>query len=156
MRSLLSFVRPLSIVAVAVFAFACGPEPAGETPADKDPVDDTPAEIEVAGDWESQFGDKTTISSSKWGVSTVVKYDNDNNWAVVQMPADDEWNPSKFAKIVWTEIAEDSFCECWVTFGQEAAADAETTTETADSSDPEESGCGGFSWTKMTMAATDA
>lgn len=155
MRSLLSFVRPLSIVAVAMLAFACGPDPVDDNPDEKDPVDDTPAEIEVQGDWESQFGDKMTITSSKWGASAVVKYDNDANWAIIQLPADDEWNPSKFSKIVWTEIANDSFYECWVVFGKETAADAETTTETADSSNPEESGCGGFSWTKMTTAASD-
>lgn len=147
MRSLPSFVRPLSLVAIAAFALACGPE-------STDPVDETPAEIEVAGEWESQFGDKTTITSKKWGVSDIAKYDNDDKWAVVQMPADDEYNPSKFAKIVWTEIVDDSFYECWVTFGKETAEEAEASTETADSTNPDEDGCGGFSWTKMTAAAS--
>lgn len=137
MRSILSVARPLSLIAVAAFAVACGS-----------------AAIEVEGEWESEFGGKTTITSEKWGVSSVVNYDNDANWAVIQMPADDAFNPEKFAKIVWTEIDNNSFYECWVAFGQETAKDAENTTEKADSTNPAESGCAGYSWTKNTAVSS--
>lgn len=150
MRSLLSFVRPMSIVAVAALAFACGAEPGDEKADEKDPVEETPAEIEIAGVWAGDWDGPTTVSSSKWGATAVIKYDNVANSAIVQLPADDEWNPSKFEKRVWTEIENDSLWYCTIALGQETAADAEATTNVADASNPEESGCGDFSWTQYT------
>lgn len=134
------------IVALAMSTVACGPAP-----------EDPPADIEVVGEWDEQFVDEpTVITATTWGASTIVNYDNDANWVVVQMSADDEWNPGKFAKFVWTDIAGDAFFYCWVDFGLDTAAEAESTTKTADAKNPAETGCGGeFPWTKMTAHKAD-
>ena len=54
--------------------------------------------------------------------------------------------------IVWTEIDGDSFFYCTVDFGLDSAEDAENTAMSADDTDPENDGCGGFSWTVLTNA----
>lgn len=106
--------------------------------------------LEIAGEWDDNFGGMATITNTSWPPSTIVKYDNDQNFAITQSPADDEFTPNQFAKVVWTEPAGGSFFGCFVEFGQETAEAAEATEKTADDSDPENGGCGGFSWTKYT------
>jgi hypothetical protein len=124
-------------------------------PGDADVVDGVPADaalalpIEIAGTWMSNFGFTETISSDAWGVTAVIKYDNSQNVAITQSPPDDMFNPDKFNKIVWTEIAGDQFYYCYVDYGRDTAEDAENTTNTADATDPENGGCGGFAWTRM-------
>jgi hypothetical protein len=127
-----------------IFAFAtclaltaCGKEESGP--------------IEVAGSWASNFGFDEEISDVSWGGATVISYDNDENFAVTQQPADDMFNPSKFSKVVWTEPAEGRFYYCTVDFGLATAAEAEASTKTADASDPATGGCSGFSWTRLAL-----
>jgi hypothetical protein len=59
------------------------------------------------------------------------------------------FNPSKFNRFVWTAITGGSFYYCTVDFGLATLNDALASTKTADDSDPDASGCGGFSWTKL-------
>ena len=136
MRSMQTLTRSMFILTLAVGAAACGPEP-----------------LEVAGEWDDSFGGSSTISDTAWDAMTVAKFDNEANWAVVQNPADDEFSPNTFAKLVWTEEQDASIWLCWVDFGKATAAEAENTTNTTDASNPGESGCGDFSWTKMTRKA---
>jgi hypothetical protein len=77
---------------------------------------------------------------------------------VTQNPEDSEWDPSKYSKIVWTEIADDfSWYYCIVDFGKDTAEEARDSEQTADDSDPASQGCGGdFSWTKMIPPVVDA
>ena len=106
--------------------------------------------IEITGLWTSNFGGVEGINAAKFGVNRIHEFDNDNNWVVIQNPSDDMWNPDKFARIVWTDVSGDSFYYCWVDFGLDTAEMAKTSTNTADATDPDNSGCGGFSWTKLT------
>jgi hypothetical protein len=108
-----------------------------------------PGPLEVAGTWASNFGFDETISETSWGSATIVRYDNDDNFAVMQQPADDMFNPSKFSKVVWTEPMLDRFFYCTVDYGLATAAEAEASTKSADASDPANGGCGGFSWTRL-------
>jgi hypothetical protein len=108
-----------------------------------------PGPIEVAGTWATNFGIDETISDTEWGTASVISFDNDRNYAVTQQPADDMFNPSRFSKIEWTEPSEGRFWYCIVDFGLASAAEAEATEKSADASDPENGGCGGFSWTRL-------
>lgn len=124
--------------------------------------DDGPAsstDIEIAGVYQSNYDATETISNDTWhqegggfeSTQVVVSFDNEKNLAVTQNPADDAFNPSKFNRIVWTEPdASGAFYYCTVDFGLESADEAAASTTTADDSDPENSGCGGFSWTHLT------
>jgi hypothetical protein len=134
---------------------------AGDTSDTSDTDEDTSiAAIEVAGDYDSNFGGTEAITSDIWSitypgseaiVTTVIEYDNDENFAVTQNPDDAEFDASLFNKNVWTEPAEDgSFYYCTVTYGEETAEAARNTDQTADDTDPANGGCAGFSWTKLT------
>lgn len=119
--------------------------------------DDEDKALEINGTWTSAFGGNEVISNESWvfswGMSgAIIEYNNDNNTLYIQNPANDEYNPSKFSKIVWTEIAENSFYYCTLAVGSETLDDAKNDTTAYDSSDPDNSGCNGWSWTKLTKA----
>jgi hypothetical protein len=114
--------------------------------------------IEIAGIWDGNFGSSEIIDDESWSVdfgsdpsvSLVERYSNQENVAITENPDDADFDPSKFNRIVWTEIDGGSFYYCTTDFGLDSAdAAAELDTE-ADASDPDNSGCGGFSWTKLT------
>ena len=106
-------------------------------------------QIETFGVWESNFGGTETIDRTIWSYSELRAFSNSERWAVTQNKADDMFNPSKFNRFVWTAITGGSFYYCTVDFGLATLNDALTSTKTADDSDPDDSGCGGFSWTKL-------
>jgi hypothetical protein len=104
--------------------------------------------IEIRGEWESEFGEET-ITDDVWGSTSIVKFDNDANVAITQNADDAEFSPGKFNRIVWTEPAGGSFYYCWVAFALDSEQEAFDSDATADDSDPETGGCGGFPWTKL-------
>lgn len=138
-RSMVFFVFP-----VVVSLAGCG-QPVEE--AQVPPTVISPPEI--VGVWESNFGEIEDISEESWGDTTLVAWDNAENWAVRQNAADAEYFPSTFSKVVWTEPGDDGFYYCTVAFGLDTAAAAENSTNVADTTDPATSGCGDFSWTKL-------
>jgi hypothetical protein len=123
-----------------------GPADSGRKPTSASGNDD---ELEVAGEWKSEFGDQT-ISLDNWDSAMVVEFDNDENVAFTENPDDAMFNPGTFNKLVWTEPTDDGFYYCTVDFGLDSLAAAKATEKTADDSDPEAMGsCGGFTWTKL-------
>jgi hypothetical protein len=111
-----------------------------------------PVELEIIGMWESSFGGVQRIREESWDEATVVSYDNNENFAITQNSADAPYNPSKFNKIVWTEVEGDAFYVCTIDYGKGTAEEAANTTNEADSSDPANSGCNMFSWTRLFLA----
>jgi hypothetical protein len=114
-----------------------------------------PAPLELIGAYDDYFGDTVVgsfeITQDAWGSSAVAAYDNAANVVYTQFPADDMYNPNKFAKTVYTDLANDSFYYCMVVFSAATLAEARASTATADASDPENGGCGGtFPWSKAT------
>jgi hypothetical protein len=107
--------------------------------------------LEVRGAWVDGFGFDHEFSSVSWDGARLAKYDNAANVAIAQFPASDPWNPLKYSKQVWTELADGSFWQCTVAFSAETQAAAESAPD-ADASDPANGGCGGFGWSRMTPA----
>lgn len=113
--------------------------------------------FELSGSYQSAFGTMEDITSDVWAISgagyeteqRVIEFDNQNNVGVLQNPEDDAFNPSKFAKVIWTEKSAGSFHYCIVDFGKDTADQARTSTQTADANALDTNGCGGFSWTKL-------
>ncbi|HIE94370.1 MAG TPA: hypothetical protein EYQ83_16470, partial [Acidobacteria bacterium] len=62
--------------------------------------------VEVIGTWDTNFDMVSEITTETWDGSAIVSHDNDDNWAIVQMPEDAEWNPGTYAKFVWTQPIE--------------------------------------------------
>jgi hypothetical protein len=108
--------------------------------------------LELIGAYDDNFGGSFVVSATSWGNWAIVSYDNALNAVYTQFPADDQYNPNKFAKTVYTEPAnDDSFYFCMVVFSAATLAEAQASTATADDSDPDNGGCGGqFPWTKAT------
>jgi len=115
--------------------------------------DDDAEVIEIAGLWDNNFGSQEDINSTQWGTAAVVYFDNQNNFAITQNAADAEFSPSLFNKLVWTEVVNQETWYCTIDFGKDTAEDAENTVNVADSSDLDDMGCGGFSWTKLVPVA---
>lgn len=116
---------------------------------DETDADETPEALEVLGSWASEYGDED-ITETQWGFYPLVKYDNAERVAYTRSADDAEYNPGKYGKIVWLPIVDDSFYYCTVEYALDTLEDAENSTETADATNPEEEGCGGFPWTKLT------
>ncbi|SRR5690554_5391158 len=110
---------------------------------------DVPEELEVLGSWSSQYGDEE-ITATQWGYSPLVKFDNAERVAYTRSADDAEYNPGKYGKIVWTPLVDDSFYYCTVEYALDTLEEAENSTTAFDATNPDESGCGGFSWTKLT------
>jgi hypothetical protein len=109
------------------------------------------AALELIGTYDDSFGMVQTITATDWNGSAIVGFDNDANVVYTQFPDTDEFNPSKFAKTVYTDLKGGSFYFCMVEYSADTLADAKASTKTADDSDPDTTGCGGdFPWTKAT------
>jgi len=107
--------------------------------------------LEIIGKYSDNFGGKQIITATTWNDATIADYDNDKNVVYTQYPDDDEFNPSKFTKTVYTDPDEaGSFYFCTVEFSLDTLMQAQESTATADDSDPDNGGCGQFSWTKAT------
>ncbi|MFT7620880.1 MAG: hypothetical protein ACI9WU_000039 [Myxococcota bacterium] len=116
--------------------------------------------LEVGGVYATGFGGMEKVTSFMWhfgwAINAVTDYDNDANWALLQAPEDDAFNPSKFSKVVWTETEAGSSTStagalwyCTITFGHDTAEAALADETIADPADPATSGCGGFGWTRL-------
>ena len=103
--------------------------------------------IEVAGDWQNQFGMEEVIDDKMWAGFIMIEFDNAKNLAITQNAKDDKYNPGKFNATVWTEPTADGFAYCQYVFGKDTADEAKSAKNTADEKDLKK-GCGGFEWTK--------
>ena len=124
---------------------ACVDDDSGD-PVAKDP-------IEIAGTWESNFGDET-ITSTAWtnvAPQAIVSYDNTANVAITKAPADAQFAPNTYSRVVWTEPANSEFYYCTTAFGLPTAEAAEGAPEAGiDRNDLGAKGCAGFAWSQLT------
>lgn len=152
MKTLKNRVDLMALVLAASLSFVgCGE---ADEPATCDANCEAPDEqedgLEVAGEWETNFGGQETITEEVWGPMLLTEYDNTTREAITQNAPDAEYGPNTYNVIVWTEPVDDSFYYCMVAFDQETVEEAREIEAEADASDPDNGGCGGFSWTKMT------
>lgn len=138
--------RMLAMVLVALVATAsgCGTSTGGE--------------IEIAGSYNDGFADHT-IGGVRWTMSgmdftagfTIMRVNNDEDWAVAQNDADNAFNAGQWSRFEWTRVGSTLyFCQSTYDAGDEAAAVASTR---PDRSNPAMSGCGTFPWSVLTSTA---
>jgi hypothetical protein len=106
------------------------------------------APFELAGEYVDNFDSDQSISSRMWNDMGIAAYDNEANVVYTQAPCDDQWSPSKFFKIVYTEPSGGSFYFCMIDYSLDTLAEAMASTKVADASNPDQSGCGSFPWSK--------
>ena len=105
--------------------------------------------LNITGTWDDNFGGTTSITNAVWGEQAVIAFDASARWAVTQNPADAQWMPNTFNRVVWTDVADNVFHVCTVDFALATVEAARTSTQTADATDPDNSGCGMFTWTRL-------
>jgi hypothetical protein len=121
---------------------------------DKEDTDSQGGPIEVMGEWESTFGDMTfreSITEEAWGFADLIEYDNAENVAITKSPDFDDPSIETYSRLVWLEPQGSSFYYCTAAFGLETLEEARDSKAKADSSNPDEGGCGDsdFPWTKL-------
>jgi hypothetical protein len=149
----------IATLAVCLCASACGDDDdSGKNDADASAGNDGGSDagsngsgdkIEIAGDWDNQFGMEEIITDTMWAQFKVISFDNETNIAITQNAKDDKYNPGKFNKTVWIEPTAKGLSYCMFAFAKDSAAAAEKEKNTADEDDLKK-GCGGFEWTKLT------
>lgn len=119
-----------------------------------DQVNSDQVNIEITGSWTSNFNESITIANKTWvngtSVWTLHEFDNQSNVLYFQNPADAQYFPSKYGRTVWTELQNNEFYYCTIVFGKDTLDEAKNDATQADSTDPANGGCGGFSWSKLT------
>jgi len=105
--------------------------------------------IEIAGDWDNNYGMEEVINDKMWAAFKMISFDNASNIAITQNGDDGSDYANQFNKTVWIEPTKDGFAYCQFAFGQKTAADAQKKADDTDHSDLKK-GCAGFGWTMMT------
>lgn len=111
--------------------------------------------FELIGEFTGDFGEES-VTQTDWTTfgttQTIIGYNNASNKAVRQLPPDDQFNPDKFNRIFWLEPdADGTFYYCTEVISADTAEEAWADPATSDASDPDNGGCGGFPWTKLTV-----
>jgi hypothetical protein len=109
--------------------------------------------LEIAGSWQSAYGPEE-IADDSWSttygsdvfVSEIVEFSNGDNDAILL--SDD----GTYGRHVWTEIEDDSFYYCIVSYGKASVEEAISESEPYDDGDPANVGCGmnDFFWSMLT------
>lgn len=108
------------------------------------------------GTYTDNYGGSNTFTDSQWSDAygatfSVVKTNRSDNYVIYQNSASNSYNPSKFSRVDFVEDSNSVLYYCQIAYDKDTAAEAEAVT-TADRSDPANSGCSGFSWTKLTKS----
>lgn len=116
----------------------------------------SPVTSPILGNWRDTYSGKHSIGLTTWTVDfgtpatdAVVRYNAIDGYVIIQKPADDGFNPSKFQKIVLTQFS-GAWYFCTLSPFNSGSADlaaaiADNTTKTS----PGTGGCGGFAWTQL-------
>ncbi len=110
--------------------------------------------LEIAGNWVDNYSTNNTITDVNWitdgqfgFTTTILEHNNNENYLFSN-------NKYGYGKTVWTEIEDENgsnvFYQCGIVNSKTSLQEAKDDTTTADATDPANSGCGSFSWTKMT------
>lgn len=98
--------------------------------------------------WEGSHDIREWTWTMGDSVFHVVDYNVDERWIIAQNDEDNDWNPELWSRFDWAEHDEAIwFCQTAFDAATEQAA---RDTPPADDTDPESSGCGGFSWSSLT------
>ncbi|TVQ87265.1 MAG: hypothetical protein EA397_18275 [Deltaproteobacteria bacterium] len=110
--------------------------------------------LPIRGEWEDGFGGDHTVYEWSWtmgdSVFHITNYDAEERWIVAHNDAENDWSPEKWSRFEWVE-ADGSLWFCQVRFDADTEDEA-LEAESADTTDPSSSGCGGFAWSELVVA----
>jgi hypothetical protein len=128
-------------------------DPTDTDPTDTDPTDTDPSDIELSiqGEYVDNYGTDHMITQSTWvsgsSMFAITYVSNEDQMLVAQNDSGNGYYPDLWSRFDWTEN-EDGLWYCQTAYGAESE-EAAMNTEAADASDPANSGCSGFSWSKL-------
>jgi hypothetical protein len=108
--------------------------------------------LEIVGTYTTEWGQTVVITNTEWAEQldtssfsyVISQYNNEEGYIIAQSSEDETWS-----RFEWT-VSSDTLYYCQVVFGEATETDAESDENVADADDLDE-GCGGFSWTELTV-----
>lgn len=109
---------------------------------------------DIVGNFTDNYKNPHTVLAAQWfnGKSEykLTKSDTTNKFFIGLNSAGNAYNASKYSRFDWTkDSSSGQVYYCQSAYDKATAAGAEAVT-TSDSSDPANSGCGGFAWSQLT------
>ncbi|MCB9686891.1 MAG: hypothetical protein H6738_19400 [Alphaproteobacteria bacterium] len=113
--------------------------------------------LAIAGSYTDAFGTAHDIDEQTWRQQyagypaltfAVSDWSNAEAWVVAQNGADNGYFPLLWSRFDWLMTDDDRLFVCQTTYDAETAEDAHGVARPSDA-DPENTGCGGFSWTEL-------
>lgn len=109
--------------------------------------------LEINGSYQDPYGGTHVISDDLWdqgamGKYHIVAYDNEKDYLFAQNDERNAYNPGKWSRFDWV-WHNGALYYCQSAYDKASQKEAEAV-EAADPTNPEQGGCGGFPWTKLT------
>ncbi len=107
--------------------------------------------LSITGEYEDDWGGIHTITDAQWtqyGVFEITQFSNDGGWIVARATATDAFNPCLWSRFDFVEFQGELYF-CQGTYDAESEADA-LSAPPADATDPTTTGCGSYSWSRLT------
>lgn len=110
--------------------------------------------LEIVGDWVDDIASTYTITSDTWiqvvaGYTSqfnLLTFSNDDGFLIAQNADTNDWFANLYSRFDWTWVSG----ELWVCqSAYDAATEGDAEAASADDSDPENAGCGGFPWSHL-------
>ncbi len=110
-------------------------------------------QLDLTGDFVDGWGLPHNINAFVWLMDTsvfnITGYSNEEDWAIAQNDANNEYNPDLWSKFEWFVDGDGAWHYCQSAY--DAASKADAMMASADNSDLE-TGCGGFAWSPLSPA----
>ncbi|MCA9494245.1 MAG: hypothetical protein KC621_30170 [Myxococcales bacterium] len=113
--------------------------------------------LAIAGSYTDAFGTAHDIDEDSWTQQfagypaytfSVSDWSNAEGWVVAQNGSDNGYFPLLWSRFDWVRTDDDRLFFCQTAYDAQTAEDAHAASRPSDA-DPENSGCGGFSWTEL-------
>lgn len=125
------------------------------------------SEFDLTGTWTENVGWNSSVTTHTfsfdfWKQSntksaylnkTIISIDNVSDYFIYRENDQDQFNPGKYGKVYWIESSSGMAYYCMIAYGKNSAEEAvNADISSLNASDPENGGCGGFSWSKIQRA----
>lgn len=110
--------------------------------------------LSINGNWNDNWGSNHVINAFAWTTGSssydITQAHDAEGWLVAQNSASNEWSPGLWSRFDWTWDSEGGLWYCQTAYAASTEADA-VATPAADPSDSANTGCGGFSWSSLSV-----
>jgi hypothetical protein len=116
--------------------------------------DDTSSDLAILGQYVDNYDTNHEITNEMWtsGESgfMITQFSNESQMLIAQNSSENEWSANLWSRFDWTEDS-DGLWICQTAYDAESE-EAAMNIAAADATDPANTGCSSFSWTKLVAA----